>query len=306
MISRGLTRAKLVLPLILAYFIGRSIYGNWEQVRAESWRLDPAWLALSAALAAAWYLVRPLGWTLLLRGFGPDLPYAEIYRVYRKSELSRYVPGGIWQFAARIYLTQRYGVGAAACLAATLLDMTLAALAAMIPAAWVAAAAHESLGPWQRLAVLAFPAFASVLVIPRVLNAWAGPLARLLKQPYQPLEIGAARMFAIWGMYVATWTSLALAAGCFARALLPGIDSDVLLYIAGCYALAWLAALLTIVSPAGMGIREGLLGLLLGQALAVGTAMTLAVAIRLWVVCLELGWLGVGYLMPRRPCAAAD
>ena len=304
MIKRALPALKLAVPLVLAVFIGRMIYGNWQQVRAEPWRLDGAWLALSFAAASAWYLVRPLGWTCLIRGFGYDVPYWDIYRVYRKSELSRYVPGGIWQFAARIYLTRRHGVAAAPCLAATLLDMTLAALAACVPAAWLAGSASTSLDEWQRTALLAFPVVACVFVVPRVFNAWAEPLARLVKQPFQRLETRPAQMIAIWAMYCAMWTLLALAMACFARALLPGVVGQPFSYVAGCYALAWVAALLTMVAPAGVGVREGILGLLLGQVLAAGSAMALAVAMRLWVVCMELAWLAVGYFMPRR--AGAD
>ena len=86
---------KTAVPLVLAFFIGRMIHGSWQQVRAEPWQVDPVLLSLSFAGAAAWYLVRPLGWTKLIGGFGHGLPYWDIYRVYRKSELSRYVPGGI-------------------------------------------------------------------------------------------------------------------------------------------------------------------------------------------------------------------
>ncbi|MCY4188684.1 MAG: hypothetical protein OXD30_09395, partial [Bryobacterales bacterium] len=68
--------------------------------------------------------------------------------------------------------------------------------------------------------------------------------------------------------------------------------------IAGCYALAWVTALLTMVAPAGMGVREGILGILLSQAVATGTAMILAVAMRLWAIAMELAWLAVG-LLPR-------
>lgn len=299
MIKRALPILKAVVPLILAYFIGRMIYGNWQQIRSEPWQLDLPWLAVSFALGAAWHLVRPLGWTRLLRGFNYVVPFWEIYRVYRKSELSRYVPGGIWQFAARIYLTRRYGVSAAACLAATLLDMTLAALAAMVVAAWLSGVSSASLAEWQRYALFAFPLFGCAVVYPPVFNAWAVRLARLLNQPFRPLEIGAARMLGILAMYVVMWALLAFAMASFARALLPGLDAERFALVAGCYALAWVTALLTMVAPAGMGVREGILGLLLSQTIAAGTAMTLAVAMRLWVVTMELAWLGVGLLMPR-------
>ena len=174
-----------------------------------------------------------------------------------------------------------------------------AALAAMVVVAWHGGVASSSLAEWQRYALFAFPLLACAVVYPPVFNAWAVRLARLLKQPFRPLEIRTARMLGIWALYVVMWALLAFAMASFARALLPGLDTERFAYIAGSYALAWVTALITMVAPAGMGVREGILGLLLSQAIAAGTAMTLAVAMRLWVVAMELVWLGIGLLMPR-------
>lgn len=298
--TKALTLVKVAVPLVVAFFVGRVIYENWQQVRAEPWRLDPGLIALSAVLGAAWHLARPLGWTRLIRGFGHDLPYWEVFRIYRKSEISRYVPGGVWQFASRIYLVRRHGVDAAPCLAATLVDMALAALAAMVPSAWLAGPASTALGTWQKGALLAFPLVACVVVFPNVLNAWAVPVTRLLRQPFRPLEVRAREIFAIWAQYAAASTLLGFSMACFAQALLPGFEWGDLAYIAGCYTLAWVAALLTMVAPAGMGIREGILGLLLARTVAPGTGMTLAVAMRLWAACMELGWLFAGFLSRHR------
>ncbi len=292
---------KCAVPLVLAYFIGRQIHGNWEQVRAETWQLDGRWLALSFFPAAGWYLLRPLGWALLLRGFGHNVGYGELYRVFRKAELSRYVPGGIWQFASRIYLTRRFGVGSAACVAATLLDTILAGLGAIVPATWLAASGLTTLGTWQRVALAVFPLLAMAFVYPRVLNAWAQPLSRLLKQPYTALQTSAGRMLGIWAMYAGVWIGLAFGMACYARALLPSLTLGQLAYVAGSYALAWLAALVTMIAPAGMGVREGILGLLLSRIVAAGTAMTLAVAMRLWIILMELAWLAACPLMPLEP-----
>ena len=106
-------------------------------------------------------------------------------------------------------------------------------------------------------------------------------------------------------MYVGASTLLGLAMACFARALLPSISGGQFAYIAGCYVMAWVAALLTMVAPAGVGIREGILGMLLAQTVAAGTAMTLAVAMRLWAVCMELAWLAAALQPPRGGRATA-
>lgn len=299
MTKRALQILKAAVPLLLAYFVGRMIYANWEQVRAEDWTLNPGWLCASVVLGAAWHLARPLGWTRLLGGLKHKLPYWDVFLIYRKSELSRYVPGGVWQFAARVYLVRRFGVSAAACLAATLLDLTLAALAALVPAAWLVRTASDSLSGWQIGVLLTFPVMALGVVHPRVFNAWAGRLANLLKQPIPRLEVRTRQMAALWAMYVCAWLLLAAAMACFARGLLPSVADERFLHVAASYALAWVTALLTMVAPAGVGVREGILGLLLANTMTVGTAMALAVAMRLWAVTTELAWLATGLLVAR-------
>jgi hypothetical protein len=49
------------------------------------------------------------------------------------------------------------------------------------------------------------------------------------------------------------------------------------------------------IAPAGMGVREGVLGLLLRRVLPVGAAFTLAVAIRLWLTLVELVWAALSH-----------
>jgi hypothetical protein len=53
------------------------------------------------------------------------------------------------------------------------------------------------------------------------------------------------------------------------------------------------------ISPAGMGIREGALGLLLERWMPTGPAFTVAIVIRLWLLVMEVAWVGIGSLLPR-------
>ena len=106
---------KYLVPLIIAVFVGRVIHANWEQVREAEWQLSPLHLLGSFALCSGWFLLRPLGWNLILNRLGRDVPYGAVFRVYRQSELSRHIPGGVWQFLSRIYLIKRWRVTASAC-----------------------------------------------------------------------------------------------------------------------------------------------------------------------------------------------
>jgi uncharacterized membrane protein YbhN (UPF0104 family) len=67
----------------------------------------------------------------------------------------------------------------------------------------------------------------------------------------------------------------------------------------GALALAWLAGFLVIVLPAGLGVRESVLALLLSVSLPEGQAVVVAVLARLWWLCAEAPWIVIGVALLR-------
>ncbi len=291
--------AKIAVPLVIAFFVGRVIVANWTQVREADWRFSPLYLIVSFLLCSPWFLARPLGWNVIINRFGRRVPYSAVYRVVRQSELSRFVPGGVWQFVSRVYLIKKWHVPASAALAATVIDLFLAALAAIIPALWSLGEALPNLARFQRIMFWVFP-LASILVVhPKIFNAWAGHLAKRMGQDWQDLEIRWSMLLGIWGLYVAGWILQCAGVALFVRGVID-IGPHGTVFIGSSYAAAWLAGTLAMVAPAGMGIREGALGLLLSRLIPEGPAFTLAVGIRFWLLILELAWFSFGSLLPRR------
>src|SRR5690606_36503520 len=125
----------------------------------------------------------------------------------------------------------------------------------------------------------------------RIFNAWAGMLAERLGQPWTPLRIGWSKLLGIWLMYVGGWVALCAGVALFAQGILSmGAVSGMLL--GSSYAVAWLIGTLTMIAPAGMGVREGAMGMMLSRFIAAGPAFTLAVGVRFWVLLVEICWVG--------------
>ena len=201
---------------------------------------------------------------------------------------------------------QKWHVSATACVAATMVDLVLATLASIVPALGALGDLMPELGRFHRIMVWVFPAFSIAVIHPKVFNAWAGLIAKRLGQPYTPLEIRFRRVFAIWAMYVTAWFALAAGIAIFVYGLIQ-LEPGNAAYVGSSYAVAWLVGILTMIAPAGMGIRELALGLLLSTLVGEGTAFTLAVGIRFWLLIVELVWVGLGTLLPRpEPPASAE
>ena len=84
-------------------------------------------------------------------------------------------------------------------------------------------------------------------------------------------------------------SSVGLGVALFVRAVLA-IPLDWLPRLASNYALAWFVGMISVIAPAGMGVRDGTFGLLTSELMPIGTAMTVAVGVRLWLTVTELFW----------------
>ena len=72
--------------------------------------------------------------------------------------------------------------------------------------------------------------------------------------------------------------------------------------LCGIYALSHVVGLVTLISPGGLGVREGVLSVQLGRLVAPGIAEIIAVGVRVWFTLVELICLGgVLVFYPRPP-----
>ena len=292
-VNRAFRILKFLVPLVIAFFIGRAIHRNWQEVRAADWTFDGGYLLISVLLTVGWFALRPYAWAAILGRFGHPISYGAAFRIFRQAELSRYVPGTVWQYVSRVYLAGQWGVPAAATMAATIIETVLLVLASILPALLNIREALPRLAGIQQVLLFVFPVVALAVVHPRVLNLWAGFLARRLKQPYSKLEIGWGAVAGICLTYSLMWLVVGLGVGFFVRGVIS-IPLTEVPVVGSYYAAAWFIGIISVVAPAGMGIRDGAFGLLLSQAMPLGAALTIAVAVRLWMTLLELVWAALG------------
>jgi hypothetical protein len=75
---------------------------------------------------------------------------------------------------------------------------------------------------------------------------------------------------------------------------LAGVAAGTLPFVTGVVALAWVGGYLTVIMPAGLGVRDGLLALLLAPLLGSGPVLLFVASARVLALVLELlifaGW----------------
>jgi glycosyltransferase 2 family protein len=263
---------RLVAPATLAA-VAIVVWSQRHAVAAFPWRLSWPTLVLAALLFSVPPLLGATAFWVILRGLAPAA-FAPSVRVWMRSFVARFIPGGVVTLAVRLDGCRRIGVSPRQMISATAYELVAAAFGGAT-AALFALSLRGHRPPTVALAlgggVLAATVGAAIAV-PRLSGSrFARALPRLVAVPRRALAGAALIATASW-----------LPAGAAAWILTEGLStsSPGILFVAGSYALAWLCGFIVVFAPGGLGVREATLVALLGPRFGLGPAAVLALMLR--------------------------
>jgi uncharacterized membrane protein YbhN (UPF0104 family) len=297
--ARWLPAAAVVL---VAACFAVTLRAQWRAVAGASWRVEPGTLVVATlALAVSFGLVAGL-WGVALRS-ATALPLRRGLRIWFLANLARYVPGNVWSFVGAVELARRDGASRRATVGVMALTQVLSVGAAVVVGLPVLIAQGARLG---RSALLAGALLAAGLVLLAVLGRPAG---RLLRRRYPDVRLadlmpGAGLATGLILGYLLYWLVVGVAFGAFAASLYPPAGQHLAIAVAG-FAAAYAAGFLSLVTPGGLGVREGVLVLVLTSVVPAGVAVVIAVLARVWMMLAELVGAVVTALLARRRRPAA-
>lgn len=321
---------QLVLLALVAFGIYRALAGelsriSWQDVRGLG-TPSAARLLLSTTLLLCVYLAHALLWRRIVRDIGGGTaPLRAILHTYFVSSLGRYIPGRLWQLAGLAVLAGRAGLAPSRAMAASIFGQIAFLTTGLLFLAFTLPDLADALGNRYSGALLNPLLLASALLGAVALGIWflaATSVGRGLRDAAtrrfgQRMGERVATTLRIadqvdpgralgWALgYALTWAVLGIAFVIFVSAFAP-VPGDSIITTAGAVAASYLAGYLFILAPAGLGARELVMGLLLGQFLSPTAALVTAVLSRVWFTVAELLPLAIIPLLPRRTVAAVN
>jgi uncharacterized membrane protein YbhN (UPF0104 family) len=285
----------VVLAVVAGFFVA-TLAARWNDVISLKWRLAPGlFAAATLALSLSYGLVAWL-WGLAIGRAAGIRPVAGA-RIWFLSNLARYVPGNVWSYVGAVELARREGVARRTTLAVMALTQVLSvgvALAAGLP---VLLAERARLGRPALLGAVVVVAVAALAVLFR--RRLLG-LARRRLPGFDPAELAPSAGTVAWLVagYAVYWLVTGLAFAALVASLYPLAAGDVPLVVAA-YAAGYAAGFLALLTPAGLGVREGVLVVALAPVLPAGPALVVALLSRLWMMLVELGGAAVAHWVAR-------
>lgn len=300
-VARIGARRRLVVGLQLAFmavllaFLGWAFRNTWGDAWPRLRDADPLQLLIALALLAVYYLMFVLGWQWILRALGIRTSYSVALQSEMASMLAKYIPGGIWTPAARVvWLRKAGGVDKTSVVVASiLLEAGLSAVAGVL----VLVCALPFVSGWDAPVwpVVVFGIGVAGLLHPRVFRV----VARVAFKPFgaaEPPTLPWSTMLGLLVFYSASWVVGGVALLFLLRSVGGGAGIEDAPYLGGAAAVGAIVAVLSIISPSGLGVREAsMYGLMLAVASA-PVALAATTLNRLAITIVEAALLGLGVL----------
>lgn len=297
---RRLLRWALLAVLVAA--IAFSVASQWTAVHRDLHRLALAPLLLAGVIGVASVAMTLPSWRAALSAFGGELPWRPASRVFYVGQLGKYIPGSVWPLLAQMELGRAYGLARTQIAAGGLLQLGLSVLVTAI-VGLAAMPLAASLPVWETGLVVAAVVIGLVVVQPQVLTRLLTLGLRIIRRPPLPRAVRGSSVAISAGWSALAALGLAAQAALLANAFGAGITSSLL--AGSALLLATALGVLVVPVPAGAGIREAALVLLLHGRLGTAEATALALVSRLLLAGADGLLAAIGALLGRHSAAPA-
>ncbi len=286
--------AKILLAGAILFFLGLNIYRGWRDASRFQWDVRPWPLAASFALALAFWFMTGVGWNLMVRCLSGSLSLRKGMKIYFLSNLGWYVPGKVWYAVGRAYLGQREGVSVGVISTSVLMEVILSLTSSALMATLALPLLSPLLGAKSLYLGIAVLVLGLAVLHPALMKLALALLERLLpgaeRVTNPPLRYSV--MMGLLVGYLFAWSFVGTAFFTLLNAVHP-LSLAWLPTVIAIYAVSWMAGFLAPFAPSGLGVREGVMILLLGQFLSVPAVTAAAILFRVWLTLAGVLWAAV-------------
>jgi hypothetical protein len=280
--SKGVRLALQVgLAVVIFGFLVLTVINDWSEIKSEGVHFHVLWLIPALIILLGYYVLAAYGWDLILRSLGYRIGFGQAQVAWGQPLLARYVPGSILYILGRVLLSEKVGIPRRITVASIVYEQAISATSAIVVAAYFIIKHPDLQDLPERWAVLLLIPLAILILSPKVFGPLSTKALRAFGRDPLPVVMSLRDVVALIVYFSLIWLLIAFGIYSVARSVTYIPYSDILL-VGSAQAIGYFAALVTLVAPAGLGVRDAAFAwavkaALPGRSFAVGSLISIAV-----------------------------
>ena len=291
---------------ILLYFLIKPFGETHTALKDATFEIHWGWLVCSFGAILFYWSAYLYPFATLLRGLSEKhVSFQDAFTLFHLSNITRYLPGRIWGVVRLLSLSPRFGLSKTAVGSSLTLHVGIeTAIGGLIALSLlfstplqdtVTEVLEKVSGETLLLTFAVMGLLAGLLfLIPRLATH-----ARTFLKSLTPLVKNAGLWVNVLTSHGLLWICQGAAFCLFVRSFTPVQWTDAGILTA-CFAFAWIVGFLSFLTPGGLGVREGLLALLLANYMPVSHATRVALLCRVWMLSAEIVLAGIAFWIDRK------
>ena len=281
-------------------FLGKMVWEQWAQIERSSFTFEPVSLVVSTLVFASSYFIHVWAWYLITLKLKVAIPFRETMESWFYSQLGKYLPGKIWLVLGRFYLYESKGKSKQGIWFALYFEMVIVMVAGgLIFLASIASFERARSYTGETTGWLLLPCLlALVFLHPRVLQRILNWILSRFKREAVSLSISYPDILLILCVSILSWLVGGIGFYLFIQSVYS-VSSDQILFLTGALAFSNTLGMIALFAPSGLGVREGSLVYILSGVMPGPVAVIISVLTRIWMTLIEIGLIGMVYLMGR-------
>lgn len=274
-----------VIVACIAYFFYRAFQKNWASIQAQHLDFKPAYLGLAVLCMLVNYLLGTYGWQLTINalGGGNKLTFSQTVAIVNSSNLVKYVPGKVLTYALQVYWLANRGFSTSLVVYVNALNLLISLAVSIIFGFGCLLFAQSPIPTSVTLGIVVVGSVLDVIGFKyhaAVLKLMIRVYNRLFKREVRYVDVPGSLLFKLHLVHLVAVAAFGLCAyftsigigyylppSSAPRPMAAMLISDTVAFFA-------------VITPGGLGVREGLMYLLLDGAKGSALAITLPVAAR--------------------------
>lgn len=292
----------------VSFFFFREFQKNLVNIQAFNLKLDLRFILLSFAAVVVNYLLTTYAWFLTLNSLsGHKIAFLEGVATVNTSNLMKYVPGKVWSYALQMYWMADAGFSKSLILYVNIINLCSTLITSMILAlsylVFSPGIFPRSLTLYLLGALLVFD-FLFIKYNSRAFKWFIGALNRIFKRDigYYETPVKLLCYLQVINFVGAFCFGLGAFLLCFGIGF--DIDSNKVLLIMSSLVIADVIGFVAFIVPGGLGVREGVMYLMLHDVSIPALAIILPIATRIVSMFADISLGAIGILLLKRIAAA--
>ncbi len=270
---------------------------NWQKIPFDSLHFHSLNLIISYVFLFLNFLIFVEGWRNIMIKFGHSISFKNAFWIISSSQIAKYVPGGIWFALGRVYLGKNRNLKeenvALSVVVETGLTFLVGILLFLLSVSFVSQKIFANF-------LYVIPIFFLFLIVlyPPILNRVINFALQILKKPNIKITVSYSQILKLSIYFFGLWIAQIIGFYFLINAIYPMPISKIFT-LSAAYTLSWMTGFVVIFAPGGLGVREGMMTLLLSSILPTPLAIAISFISRIWITLFEIVIFFVGLLVKK-------